>query len=196
MSSRRFPGKMLAPFHGKPLIDHVMAAAIKASGQRETILLTSDHPTDDPLAAYATTCGWQLFRGNLKNVHKRFCDALTTFPAKFIGRICGDSPLISVDLLLDVQKAALTGRFDLVTNVYPRTFPKGQSIEVIKSQALFNVNTTVLNAEEQEHVTPYFYNRNNNYKIYNFVKPNEFPIKFDCVVDTLEDLRRLESLPL
>ena len=45
---------------------------------------------------------------------------------------------------------------DIITNVFPRTFPKGQSVEIIKTKLLFN-NIKYMNAEEKEHVTKFFF---------------------------------------
>jgi spore coat polysaccharide biosynthesis protein SpsF (cytidylyltransferase family) len=42
---------------------------------------------------------------------------------------------------------------DLVTNVRPRTFPPGQSVEVVRTEALARALAAGPTAEEREHVT-------------------------------------------
>ena len=191
MSSDRLPGKVLAPFRGKPLIDHVMSVAMKVG---DTVLVTSDTVSDDPLATHGTARGWKVFRGDLNNVFKRFRDAARAYPSQWIVRISGDSPLILSDVIYNCINAALDSTNDVVTNVRPRSFPKGQSVEVVRASLFEGVPIDKMQEEEREHVTPYFYSRPELYKIHNIARPDDFPVSMDCVVDTLEDLKRLEAL--
>lgn len=193
MSSNRLPGKMLAPFRGRPLVDHVMDAAFRAVGRAASVLLTSTHATDDPLAAYAEHRKWSVFRGDLDNVFKRFRDALSAHPADWVVRICGDSPLISSELINEAIAMAHLDAPDLVSNVFPRTYPKGQSVEVIRATLLESLDPDTLSANEREHVTPYFYANAEKFRIVNMACPADFPVSIDCVVDALDDLKRLEQ---
>lgn len=190
MSSDRFPGKVLAPFRGKPLIDHVMSAGMEVD---DTVLVTSDQVSDDPLAMHGAARGWEVFRGDLDNVFKRFRDAGRAYPSQWIVRISGDSPLILADVVRTCLGAAHDSEHDVVTNVRPRCFPKGQSVEVIRASLFEAVPLDGMGDEEREHVTPYFYGRPERYKIQNVTRPDDFPIDMDCAVDTLEDLKRLEA---
>ena len=53
--------------------------------------------------------------------------------AKYFVRINGDSPLIDPKLIDKAIKISKKKKgYDIITNVFPRTFPKGQSVEVIK----------------------------------------------------------------
>jgi spore coat polysaccharide biosynthesis protein SpsF (cytidylyltransferase family) len=47
--------------------------------------------------------------------------------------------------------------FLLVTNVFPRSFPKGQSVDVISRSALERLAREAKLAEDREHVTRYAY---------------------------------------
>ena len=72
--------------------------------------------------------------------------------------ISGDSPLIDstlVDRLVSVFRES--DRPDLVTNVARRTFPKGQSIEVVSVEALRTRVLDGMSPTEKEHVTESFY---------------------------------------
>ena len=60
MSSRRFPGKVLAPFAGRPLIDHVLEQVAKALPRKRIVVATSTEPSDDPLVAYLRECGVKI----------------------------------------------------------------------------------------------------------------------------------------
>ena len=57
--------------------------------------------------------------------------------AKYFVRVSGDSPMIDpklIDKAIKISKK--TKGHDIITNVFPRTFPKGQSVEVIKTFTL------------------------------------------------------------
>ncbi len=71
-------------------------------------------------------------------------------------RINGDSPLIDPALIDRGVRIFLDKPCDLVTNILTRTFPKGQSVEVIKLSALHLANSLAKTAHEVEHVTQFF----------------------------------------
>ena len=50
MSSQRFPGKVLAPFKGKPLIAAVIGQVTQAVPADAVVVATSGEPADDPLS--------------------------------------------------------------------------------------------------------------------------------------------------
>ena len=72
MTSKRFPGKMMAPFLGKPMLGNVVDRIKKSKHNLKIILATSDDYTDDPLALYGNYLGLEVVRGPKENVYKRF----------------------------------------------------------------------------------------------------------------------------
>ncbi len=193
MSSARFPGKMLAPLQGRPLIDHVVSAARAFAGPAHVHLLTSQAPSDDPLCLYAEQLGVPVYRGDLNNVLLRFREALACFPATRIMRICGDSPFIGLDVMTAV-KAACGPDVDLATTVFPRTFPKGQGVEIMTAAALLAIPLEQTTPDDREHVTPWFYRHAEAYRIRNVAADGPWRSCPDLVVDTVDDLRRLEQV--
>jgi hypothetical protein len=92
MSSRRFPGKVLAPYRGWPVIRHVMAAVTEAFGDRVPLtVLTSVEPSDDPLVAYLEHLGVDVFRGPLDDVFERFRQCLCGRPCAWMLRLNADT---------------------------------------------------------------------------------------------------------
>lgn len=193
MSSSRFPGKVLAPFSGRPMIDHVVASVSAAISPDAIVVLTSTEKTDDPLAAYGERQGWNVFRGPLDDVFERFRLCARAHPCDRFLRVTADSPLLDPQLAKAAVGAALKGDWDVVTNVFPRTFPKGQSVEVLRVKTLESVDASRLSPEDREHVTPFFYNHPNEFRILNL--PGSPPVDPEpgYAVDTIEDLRRLEA---
>ena len=76
--------------------------------------------------------------------------------------------------------------YDIVTNVYPRSFPKGQSIEIVKTKLFKKLSLKKMSPNENEHVTQYFYRRKKLFKIYNLKNKNDIS-KINLSIDTLND---------
>jgi spore coat polysaccharide biosynthesis protein SpsF len=194
MSSRRFPGKVLAPFRGKPLIAAVIGKVTLAVPADAVVVATSCEPADDPLASYVRDLGISVFRGPLDNVFQRFQLCLKAYPCTWFVRICADSPLLSSELLQRVIAQRHRLDVDLITNVYPRTFPKGHSVEMLRAETFAAIPAESLTAEEQEHTTQYYYNNPDRFSLVNVDSGNAELGKISFVIDTIEDLRRLEKM--
>ena len=99
------------------------------------------------------------FKGSLNNTFLRFQKFLKLQKnIKYFLRISGDSPLIDFKLVDKIIKFSKNKNFDIITNIFPRSFPKGQSIEIINYSSFMLVKNSELNISEKEHVTQYFYN--------------------------------------
>src|SRR5262245_18083216 len=83
MSSRRFPGKVLAPYRGRPRITHVLSAIDAAFGGSVplSVLTGTDRP-DDPLRVYLDSLGVDVWRGPLDDVYDRFRQCLEARPCE------------------------------------------------------------------------------------------------------------------
>lgn len=191
MSSKRFPGKILAPFKGQPLIYHLIEACKAMPLVHKTVVLTSDQPSDDPLVSYLKDLNVDFFRGNLENVFQRFQQALGHYACSQFVRLCADSPLIQ-PLLIKKLIELSDDSVDLTTNVYKRTFPKGMSVEVIKSKIFLETQEGEVDQADKEHVTSHFYHYPEKYKIRS-VESVGIQTQEDMCVDTLNDLHRLSD---
>ena len=87
---------------------------------------------------------------------------------KIFLRISGDSPLIDYRIInKSINIFKKNKNFDLITNIFPRTFPSGQSVEIIKTN-LLGKNLKFFSKLDKEHVTRYFYRNFLRFKIKNF----------------------------
>jgi spore coat polysaccharide biosynthesis protein SpsF len=196
MSSRRFPGKVLAPFQGKPIIAHVIAAAARAVPFDCIVVTTSSVTADDPLACYVRKLGISVFRGELENVVARFQACLDANRCDWFFRLCADSPLLDSGLLQATMRYAGRRDIDLVTNVFPRTFPRGQSVEMIKADRFAAIDANRLTPQQKEHATQIYYYHPERFKIVNLESAESRSAETSYAIDTLEDLSRLEHVPL
>ena len=159
----------------------------KAKKITKIVVATSKNKTDDKLVEYLKKIKVQYYRGNLDNVAQRMVHAAEHQKKLYFLRINGDSPLIDPSI---IDKAILIFRknknYDLITNVFPRTFPKGQSVEIIRTQVLKKYLKN-MNKIEKEHITQYIYKNSNSFLIKNFV--NKKKIKFiKTAIDSKRDL--------
>lgn len=193
ISSGRFPAKVLAPFRGKPIVSHVIERISEVVPPKAIVVATSADASDDPLAAYLREMGVTVFRGPLEDVFTRYRLCLEKYSCDWFFRVCADSPLLNSNLI--VQMLSLrSDETDLVTNVQLRTFPRGQSLELINAQTFANVDIAMLSADEKEHVTKVFYAHPDHYQIINIISSDSKLVEQSLAVDTIEDLRRLERL--
>lgn len=193
MSSTRFPGKVLAPLHNKPILRHVVERAKRVSHVNQVVVLTSTDETDDPVASYMEHIDCFYYRGSLDNVFHRFQNALGLFPCDYFVRVSADSPFLESDLLEWMIEKSIDNDYDIISNVIVRTFPKGQSVEIVKSNVLMSVDKSLLTQLEAEHVLPYFYKNESQYKICS-IKNMHDDSDLNFCVDTIQDLKTLSFL--
>ena len=62
MSSKRFPGKVLASFNGVPIIKCVIDRILNVVPIGQIVVLASQEESDDPLACYLDQLGVAIFR--------------------------------------------------------------------------------------------------------------------------------------
>jgi spore coat polysaccharide biosynthesis protein SpsF (cytidylyltransferase family) len=149
---------------------------------------------DDPIHLFCKKYKIPCYRGSLSNVAERFIGVLDENCFDAFVRVNGDSPLLDQRLVeqgLEIFRN--NSHFDIVTNVFPRTYPKGQSVEVLKSAAFRAAFPFFQEVEDKEHVTTYFYRNNGNFKIINFSSErNNGHIQLS--IDTSQDMNIFERI--
>lgn len=191
--STRCPAKVMRPVAGRRLIDFTLDALERCRTARPVIVATSDNPLDDALAAHCTARNVPVVRGSLDNVAGRFREVLDRFPVGGFVRVSGDSPLIDRRLVDGAVEQFRESGADLVTNVFPRSFPKGQSVEVIRSDIFLEAEAEMTDPSDREHVTPWFYRSPDRYRIVNITAHADSG-DTSMVVDTEEDFERFRAI--
>tara|TARA_B100000886_G_C20389402_1_gene477565 strand:+ start:699 stop:1373 length:675 start_codon:yes stop_codon:yes gene_type:complete len=169
LSSKRLPEKVLKKINGLEIIKHVIKNLKMSKHKLKIVVVTSNYKSDQRLITFLKKNNIIYFRNSLSNVLDRLLKCALKYNAKYFIRINGDSPFIDckvIDKMITVHKAN-PYKFDLITNVFPRTFPKGQSVEIIKTNCLKNISNKKLSRHHKEHVTKYIYDNNKLFKIMN-----------------------------
>ncbi len=189
MSSRRLPGKVLLPVHGKPLLGYVLERLRRSQKISQWVIATSTDRADDPVADFCRNHDVACFRGSQDDVALRLAEAAKKFNAEYLARFCADSPYYDAEVVDRVVDAFETHpSAQIVTNLCPRSFPRGQSIEIIRTETLMAEHAGMSRPEDREHVFPYFYEKKERFDIVNVVNSaGDFSGENHCV-DTAEDM--------
>lgn len=193
IDSSRFPRKAVTKVGGKRLIEWSIDALISMP-EIKPILATTDRAIDDPLAIIAAQKGIAVFRGDLDNVAERVAGCIQAFEIDSFARINGDSPFLPQKDLLEAFSIIEDPSIDFVTNLLPRAFPYGVSIEVMKSSFYLAHLPQLTSAHYREHLTSYFYDHIDQFKVHKikYAQGNDHEVRL--VVDTPEDKDRIENI--
>lgn len=191
-SSKRYPNKVMAEISGHPIIEWVVRNS-RLSGC-EVFVLTSTDPSDDELVSFLENKSISFYRGPLDNVLLRFLNFMNKQGVQKVLRVSADSPLIHPNVIDKILIAAkIYPEYDVITNVFPRTFPKGQSIELLSKFAIESISELSLSTENKEHVSSYFYANPSEFKIKNIENHKDIS-SINLCVDTPEDLIRIQEI--
>jgi spore coat polysaccharide biosynthesis protein SpsF len=166
-SSQRLPGKVLRPILGKPMLAYTIERLQQVQKAFPLLIATSLSSDDDAIESFARQVGVACFRGPLDDVAQRMISAASSIGAEAFVRISGDSPLIDPALVDQAIDLYLSAPLDLASNILVRTFPKGQSVEVVSVAALAEA-LPEMSKQDQEHVTPLFYRHPRSWRLAGF----------------------------
>jgi spore coat polysaccharide biosynthesis protein SpsF (cytidylyltransferase family) len=154
MASGRFPGKMLSKIYGNtPLIAYMYKRCTKSS-IKKILVATSNDKSDDILFDYCKENNIPVTRGSLSNALKRYIEAAGLIRAKYIVRVCGDTPFVDISLIDILAKILIDEKLDYVSPDR-KTCLSGFYSETIALQALEKVSILTDSKEDVEHVTKF-----------------------------------------
>ena len=189
--SSRLYGKALKDIEGRPLLGRVIDRTKLIKGINKIIIATSSREIDDKISNFAQSEGIETYRGSCDDVYERALKTCDKFNLDFFARICGDRPFLDFELISKAIKIYQKINLDLVTSMFPRTYPPGLTTEIISKDLLRNFDKKIINRLDREHLTTYFYENPEGIKIKNLENPNYESIKnIKLVVDTVEDLKK------
>ncbi len=184
MGSHRFEGKSLMPLGSGTVISACFNAVLSSNCFSDIVVATTTKDEDDILVDYLIQEDIDYFRGSEKNVFSRFFELSKIKKPHFVARLTGDNPLIDPIVINTVVEAHLESKADYTSNVIERTWPRGNDIECINTDILFELNNKNLNKDELEHVTLFIRKNLDFYKINSVVNNKE--LKFPNLRITLD----------
>lgn len=174
MASSRLPGKVLADVAGAPALTRIARRLGHATRLDGVVLATTDTPADDPLAAWAAGEKVPCFRGSETDVLGRVLGAQKMMDSDIVVEVSGDTPLVD-PAVIDLAVEAFHGNdCDIVSNTRTQTFPQGIDAQVFRLSDLETVARTVDDPAVREHVSLYFYEHPETYRLCELTAPPEW----------------------
>jgi spore coat polysaccharide biosynthesis protein SpsF (cytidylyltransferase family) len=193
MGSRRLPGKVLASLAGTPVLAHVIARVRQATTVDDVVVATSVAAGDDPIAAWCLAHDVPCVRGSESDVLSRYALAAAERGADVIVRVTADCPLLSPAVVDAVVRARADATADYASNTLARGFPHGLDVECMTRAALDTAAAAATVPDEREHVTPYLYNRPDQFTLASVGSPDDWSwVRW--TLDTPDDLRLLDAV--
>ncbi len=192
-NSKRLPGKALTQVGNRTILGRTIDRLRNSSQLDSIIIATSDLMSDEVIVDHGLELSTEVFRGSLDDVGQRLLHASLNHKVEAFVRISGDSPFIDWRIVDHAIALYENEKPDLVSNVFHRTFPKGQSVEIIKTQSLAQICQSDRTAEEKEHVSSLFYSDFEKFRIISFTSGSDSGSSRQCI-DDANDLRRSQQL--
>lgn len=187
-NSSRLPGKVLADIDGRPLLGRVIDRLRRVPGERQLVIATSTDEVDDPIVRFADAEQVSVFRGDAADTVKRGISCAEHYGFSYFARICGDSPFICPELVDSLFQLYESDDLDVATNLFPRTYPPGVSVEIIRLDAIRRLAAETQAPGDREHMTRYFYSHAKEFRIENHASGDDGFAGVHLAVDTHLDL--------
>ena len=192
LTSTRLPGKVLKKIGNRTALKMLLDRLKKTKSVRNIVIILPKNKKNNFLQKYVKTLGYKTFRGSENNVLDRYYKASKKFNSENIIRITSDCPFIDVATLNKMVEIFASLDYDYMSNIDPRTFPKGLDIEIFTFKTLKKSWSLAKTKYDKEHVTPHMV-RNKNISHYNF-KNNVNYSNLRITLDTSKDLEILNNI--
>ncbi len=194
-NSTRLPGKILKEIKGKSVIQYIIERLKEITYDDNIVIATSDQPSDDPIVNYCKENSINYFRGDLNNVAERFLLCAEEFSFDYAVRVNGDNIFIDINSFKEMIEITKTNKHRFISNVKNRTFPKGMSIEIVRTDYYRKSYNKFTVPNHFEHVTLYLYNQENqkgHFYFYNKICPEASGIQL--AIDDKDDFELAEKI--
>jgi spore coat polysaccharide biosynthesis protein SpsF len=194
MSSTRLPGKSLRALHGERTTLELHLERVRRAAHPDLVLVaTSTDPSDDPLAELAANLGVEVVRGPLDDVAARYVRAIEQHALTAFVRTSADSPLLDQALIDRGVELFREGGHEVVSNVRPKTYASGHSVEVVDAPAFLGAYAEMSEPADREHVTSFLYGHPERFRHRHFRQArNDGGLQL--AVDTEADAQLVEAI--
>lgn len=166
MGSSRLPEKVLKKINKKTLLHYQIERVKQALSVDRYIIATTNQPNDRAIVNFCQQYHVDVFCGDENNVLSRFYHAAKAFNVDendLIIRLTSDCPLVAPELIDQLVHQHLSNKNIAVSNIDINSYPRGFDVEVFSMSALTEAFINASTTFQQEHVTPYFYQNQQQY---------------------------------
>ena len=195
MGSSRLPGKVLMDLRGRPALGRLLDRLRSSRHLDDIVLATTVAPADDALVRFAESEGLRHFRGSEDDVLNRVVEAHRMMGSDIVVEVTGDCPLLDPEVIDLGIETFLATSCDIVTNVMKSSWPMGVDLQVFRLRDLEKVERDIHDAPVREHVSLYFYEHPELYRIVNLEAPADCHAPdYRFQLDYDEDKRFIEAV--
>lgn len=171
MGSSRLPGKVLMDIGGLTALDRLIHRLRACRRLDDIVLATSTGAGDDVLAQWATSAGVAVHRGSEDDVLQRVVDAQRAMNSDVVVEVTGDCPLLDPEVIDLGIETFFANDCDVVTNARVPSYPQGADVQVFRTADLAKVAATIDDPAVREHVSLYFYENPQLYRVIHLIAP-------------------------
>jgi spore coat polysaccharide biosynthesis protein SpsF len=195
MGSSRLPGKVLLKLDKtNTILDYVISQLKNCKSLDKIMIATTNLEEDKIITNFCKKNKITCFEGSSDDVLDRYYQCAKKLSITTIVRITSDCPLVDPNIIDKLIYEYTNNSFDVVATHNPHSFPIGVAdIEIFSFSLLEKIWNDAKKLSEREHVTLYFYNNKNKFKIFNF-KNNENLSKIKLAVDRNTDFELLKKI--
>ena len=161
--STRLPEKSLRNLEGAPMIEHIIKRVRAAGVFDEVLLAIPDTPSEKKLESLANRLEIPCVKGPEEDVLQRFILAAESVQADHVLRVCGDNPLIDLEIMKELAREHQSSASDYTIPADP--IPLGTGSEMVRLQALKTIETQTGEPQYREHVTTWFQDHSEDFRI-------------------------------
>lgn len=193
MGSTRLPGKVMKMLGDRTVLGHVITRCKAILSIDQIIVATTVEEEDVKICEEALRYGVAVYRGSKDHVLSRYYEAAKQANADAVVRITSDCPLLDPLISDKVIQCFLNHDYDYVSSGLSGTFPRGLDTEVFSFNSLEQTFEQATKEYEFEHVTPYIYQHQEQFKVHAFTNKLD-QSKYRLTLDTDEDWRLISRI--
>lgn len=195
MGSTRLPGKSMRSILGRPLLSFVIERLQRCENYDQLIVGTSNKPLDKQIVDFCRREHIDCYIGDEADVLDRYFEAAQEVDADVVVRVTGDCPLIDPAIVDEVIDCYLEHfpKYDYVSNVVERTYPRGMDVEVFSMKCLEAMKRYAVTPDEKEHVTLYILHHKDRFSTHSLVSKQDLS-EHRWTVDTEEDFQLIKNI--
>lgn len=190
MGSSRLPNKVLMDIEGKPSLKFMIDRVKKSKRVEKIIVATTTHERDKVIVEFCVKNNILFYCGSENDVLDRYYQASLKNDIKIIVRLTSDCPLIDPDQIDQTIDLYFDKAVNYAANAVPpevKKYPDGSDVEVFSFKDLTRAWIETKDIKDREHVTFYFWKRNQNFTTAMLDNKYDWG-KYRITVDYIEDI--------
>lgn len=194
IGSTRLPGKALLNLASQPVLWHIVNRCVQVPTS-QVIIATSSLAQDQPIVKFCRDHNLDVFTGSETDVLSRYYLCAKKYHLNIILRVSADCPLADPYIMNRCLTALIDCGGDFcTTNMANIKVPLGLGVSAFTFSALSRVHQQARTAFDKEHVDPYFYAHQDQFRWCPIKLSSRYAAPFRLTLDEPADYRLLKRL--